>query len=63
MLRCIYCGECEEACPKDAIELTTQYFTVSRTREAKIYGLQRLLENAPDALSWNRPEGLKAERS
>jgi NADH-quinone oxidoreductase subunit I len=55
MLRCIYCGLCEEACPKDAIELTTQYFTVARTREEKIYDMKRLLENAPDALSWNRP--------
>ncbi len=24
-LRCIYCGMCEEACPVDAIELTTLY--------------------------------------
>ena len=57
MLRCIYCGLCEEACPKDAIELTTQYFTVARSREAKIYDMQRLLENAPQALSYNRPGG------
>jgi len=60
MLRCIYCGYCEEACPKDAIELTTKYFTVSRTREGKIYEMDNLLQNAPDALSWNRPQGLKA---
>jgi NADH-quinone oxidoreductase subunit I len=24
MLRCIFCGLCEEACPKDAIYLTTK---------------------------------------
>ncbi len=62
MLRCIYCGLCEEACPKDAIELTNQYFTISRTREDKIYDLERLTHNAPDALSYNRPEGLKPEK-
>ncbi len=25
MLRCIFCGFCEEACPKDAVYLSQQY--------------------------------------
>ncbi|MHC4780557.1 MAG: NuoI/complex I 23 kDa subunit family protein [Planctomycetota bacterium] len=63
MLRCIYCGICEDSCPKDAIELTTQYFTVARTRQEKIWDMEKLLDNAPDALSYNRPKGLQAGKS
>lgn len=43
MLKCIYCGMCEEACPCDAIELTPTYNKVSRTREEKIYDINKLL--------------------
>jgi formate hydrogenlyase subunit 6/NADH:ubiquinone oxidoreductase subunit I len=35
MLRCIYCGMCEEACPCDAIELTEKFNVVSTTRARK----------------------------
>ena len=35
-LRCIYCGMCEEACPVDAIELTSQMDLVGRTRDEMI---------------------------
>jgi NADH-quinone oxidoreductase subunit I len=63
MLRCIYCGICEDSCPKDAIELTTQYWTVARTRGEKIWDKEKLLNNAPDALSFNRPKGLQAGKS
>jgi NADH-quinone oxidoreductase subunit I len=43
MLKCIYCGMCEEACPCDAIELTPTFNQVARTREDKIYDINRLL--------------------
>jgi len=43
LLRCIYCGYCEEACPVDAIALSPQYNVCSDTREAKVYGRDRLL--------------------
>ena len=33
MLRCIFCGLCEEACPKDAIYLT----------ESKVFGKDKLV--------------------
>jgi NADH-quinone oxidoreductase subunit I len=45
MLRCIYCGMCEEACPCDAIELTEKFNVVSTTRAEKIYDKEKLLSN------------------
>src|SRR5262249_5057908 len=42
-LRCIYCGMCEEACPVDAIELTTLYDLTGLTREEMIYDKTKLL--------------------
>ena len=43
MLKCIYCGMCEEACPCDAIELTPTFNQVARTREEKIYDINKLM--------------------
>jgi NADH-quinone oxidoreductase subunit I len=43
-LRCIYCGMCEEACPVDAIELTTEYDVIGRTREEMVFDKEKLLE-------------------
>ena len=38
MLRCIFCGMCEEACPKSAIYLTDNLVDVENNREDFIYG-------------------------
>jgi ferredoxin len=45
MLRCIFCGLCEEACPKDAIYLTTSKVLVpsSYEREDFIFGKDKLV--------------------
>ena len=42
-LRCIYCGMCEEACPVDAIELTSLYNLTGRSREEMIFDKEKLL--------------------
>jgi NADH-quinone oxidoreductase subunit I len=42
-LRCIYCGMCEEACPVDAIELTSIYDLTGMTREEMIFDKEKLL--------------------
>ena len=42
-LRCIYCGMCEEACPRDAIELTPHYELVARSRQEMIFDKEKLL--------------------
>ena len=43
LLRCIYCGYCEEACPCDAIELTKTFNIVATSRAEKIYDRDKLL--------------------
>ena len=42
-LRCIYCGMCEEACPVDAIELTSIYDLVALTRQEMVFDKEKLL--------------------
>ncbi len=42
-LRCIYCGMCEEACPVDAIELTSFFDLTGRSREEMIFDKEKLL--------------------
>ena len=42
-LRCIYCGLCEEACPVDAIELTSLYDLSGKSREEMIFDKEKLL--------------------
>ena len=45
MLRCIFCGLCEEACPKEAIYLTKSKVLVpaSYDREEFIFGKDKLV--------------------
>jgi NADH-quinone oxidoreductase subunit I len=45
MLRCIFCGMCVEACPKDAIIMTKEYELSQETREECQYDLHNLLED------------------
>jgi NADH-quinone oxidoreductase subunit I len=44
MLRCIFCGLCEEACPKEAIFLTPRTAPASYEREDFIFGKEILVE-------------------
>ena len=41
-LRCILCGFCEEACPKSAIYMSDELELADSSREALIYGIDRL---------------------
>jgi len=43
MLRCIFCGLCEEACPKDAIYLSETFAPSNFQRKGFIYGKEDLL--------------------
>ncbi len=44
MLRCIFCGLCEEACPKEAIFLTDRIVDTEYVRKNLIYGKDKLVE-------------------
>ena len=58
MLRCIYCGLCQEVCPEEAIWLQTQYSMTGYTREEMVNHKDRLYElggTLPDAhLKWDK---------
>jgi NADH-quinone oxidoreductase subunit I len=58
MLRCIFCGLCEEACPKDAIYLSETFAPANFTRSGFIYGKGELL--IPDPKT--DPEGFARAR-
>jgi NADH-quinone oxidoreductase subunit I len=42
-LRCIYCGMCEQACPCDAIELTSMFDLTGLSREEMMFDKEKLL--------------------
>ena len=44
MLRCIFCGLCEEACPKEAIFLTNRIIETDYTRQGFVFGKDKLVE-------------------
>ena len=44
MLRCIFCGLCEEACPKEAIFLTDRILPTDYSRNDFIFGKDKLVE-------------------
>jgi NADH-quinone oxidoreductase subunit I len=43
MLRCIYCGFCEEVCPEEAIVMSKEYELTFYRYEDSIYDKQKLL--------------------
>jgi NADH-quinone oxidoreductase subunit I len=50
MLRCIFCGLCEEACPKEAIFLTDRIVPTEFERANFIYGKDKLVESMEDRI-------------
>ena len=48
MLRCIFCGLCEEACPKDAIYMSETFAPSNFTRQGFIYSKEQLLIPDPN---------------
>jgi NADH-quinone oxidoreductase subunit I len=48
LLRCIFCGYCQEACPKEAIFLGKEYEFSHDKREKLIYTKEDLLVPLPN---------------
>jgi NADH-quinone oxidoreductase subunit I len=44
MLRCIFCGYCQEVCPEEAIFLMQDYSLTGTSRAELIYNKEKLLE-------------------
>ena len=44
MLRCIYCGLCQEVCPEQAIYLKKDYAFTGLTREEMVHHKEKLYE-------------------
>jgi NADH-quinone oxidoreductase subunit I len=44
MIRCIYCGMCEEVCPEQAIYLRKDYAIAGFTRADMVHHKEKLLE-------------------
>jgi NADH-quinone oxidoreductase subunit I len=63
MLRCIFCGLCEEACPKDAIYLSETFAPANFTRKGFIYGKDELLIPHPihEPEAYAKAKGLNQE--
>jgi len=51
MLRCVFCGMCEEACPVDAIRMGPNYELASFAREDFIYTKEDLMRNGNHTVS------------
>ena len=43
MLRCIFCGFCQEVCPEEAIFLMKDYSLTGLSRQEMIYDKEKLL--------------------
>jgi len=44
MLRCIFCGFCQEVCPEEAIFLMNDYSLTGLTRQEMVYNKEKLLQ-------------------
>ena len=50
MLRCIYCGYCEDACPTEAIVLGDNYELSFQERSAAIYTKEMLIDPVKEGI-------------
>ena len=65
MLRCIYCGYCQEVCPEEAIFLQDEYSSSGYTREEMINNKAKLYElggTLPDPhYKWDKKKKAEAQ--
>jgi len=67
MLRCIYCGLCEEACPEEAIFMSKTYVVTGLSRDVMIFDKSKLYEiggvREDDVEKWSEARKGPAKRS
>ena len=67
MLRCIYCGLCEDACPEEAIFMSKTYVVVGHSRDLMIFNKEKLYEiggtRQDDTKKWSPEHKGPAARS
>jgi len=51
-LRCIFCGLCVEACPTEALLMTTEYEISGASRNELIYTKDQLIIDTPIKRHW-----------
>ena len=63
LLRCMFCGYCEEACPTGAIVLRREFALADYSRESLIFTQDRLLEPAePNAIILDDQTGADSQK-
>jgi NADH-quinone oxidoreductase subunit I len=60
MLRCIYCGFCVEACPKDAIRMDTRIYEINAYTRQDMVHSKAYMVNLMDGL---KPAAVQAYRA
>jgi NADH-quinone oxidoreductase subunit I len=67
MLRCIYCGLCEEACPEEAIFMSKTYVVTGLSRELMIFDKSKLYqiggERFDETMKWSDAHKGPSDRS
>ena len=53
MIRCIYCGMCEEVCPEQAIFLRKDYAITGFTRAEMVHDKEKLSRSAASCTAWS----------
>ncbi|EKE02328.1 MAG: NADH dehydrogenase I subunit I [uncultured bacterium] len=51
--RCIFCGNCTEACAKGALIMTNEFELADYSREALVYNKERLLLSVEESNKWS----------
>ncbi len=48
MVRCIFCGFCEEVCPEEAIVMSNEYLLAFSSQEEALFGKDKLLKSTEE---------------
>ena len=52
MGRCIFCGNCTQACPKDALIMTDEFELADYSRESLVFDKDKLKLSPEESAKW-----------